>query len=52
MSALRAFAAFAEKGSVQAAGAALNVSHAAISQQIRNLEAHLGVPLPDCGSAG
>lgn len=47
MSALRAFAAFAEQGSVQAAGAGLNVSHAAISQQIRNLEAHLGVQLLD-----
>lgn len=47
MSALRAFAAFAERGTVQAAGAGLNVSHAAISQQIRNLEARLGVQLLD-----
>ncbi|MEQ9695287.1 LysR family transcriptional regulator [Shimia sp. SDUM112013] len=47
LSALRAFAAFAEKGSVQSAGAALNVSHAAISQQIRNLETHLGLGLLD-----
>lgn len=47
LSALRAFAAYAERGSVQAAGAALNVSHAAISQQIRNLETHLGLGLLD-----
>ncbi|MDO6797776.1 LysR family transcriptional regulator [Shimia thalassica] len=47
LSALRAFAAFAEKGSVQSAGVALNVSHAAISQQIRNLETHLGIVLLD-----
>lgn len=45
--ALRAFAAYAETGSVQKAGAALNVSHAAISQQIRNLETHLGLTLLD-----
>lgn len=47
LAALRAFAAFADKGSVQAAGDALNVSHAAISQQIRNLETHLGLSLLD-----
>lgn len=47
LSALRAFAAFAERGGVQPAGTALNVSHAAISQQIRNLEADLGVSLLD-----
>lgn len=47
LGALRAFAAFADKGSVGAAGAALNVSHAAVSQQLRALEAHLGVPLID-----
>ena len=42
---LRAFSAFAESGSVVAAGGALNVSHAAISQQLRNLESHLGASL-------
>ncbi|MDA7427368.1 LysR family transcriptional regulator [Primorskyibacter aestuariivivens] len=47
LAALRAFAAYAETGSVQKAGAALNVSHAAISQQIRNLESHLGLTLLD-----
>lgn len=47
MAALRAFAAYAETGSVQRAGTALNVSHAAISQQIRNLETHLGLRLLD-----
>ncbi|WP_037371083.1 LysR family transcriptional regulator [Salipiger mucosus] len=47
LSALRAFAAYAETASVARAGAALNVSHAAISQQIRNLESHLGITLLD-----
>jgi LysR family glycine cleavage system transcriptional activator len=47
LSALRAFCAYADKGSVQAAGDALNVSHAAISQQIRNLESHMGLTLLD-----
>ncbi|MBV7396289.1 LysR family transcriptional regulator [Mameliella sediminis] len=47
LSALRAFCAYAETRSVNAAGAALNVSHAAISQQMRALEAHMGVALLD-----
>lgn len=47
LAALRAFAAFAETGNLAQAGAALNVSHAAISQQLRALEAHLGVALLD-----
>lgn len=47
LTALRAFAALAETGSAQAAGAALNVSHAAISQQVKALEARMGVPLVD-----
>jgi len=47
LSALRAFAVFAESGTLQQAGVALNVSHAAISQQLRQLEAHMGVPLLD-----
>jgi LysR family transcriptional regulator, glycine cleavage system transcriptional activator len=42
---LKAFAAFAETGAVAKAGAALGVSHAAISQQIRQLEEHLGLAL-------
>ena len=45
LSALRAFAAFADMGSVVAAGDALGVSHAAISQQLRSLETHLDVVL-------
>lgn len=45
LSALRAFAALAETGSFTRAGQALNVSHAAISQQVRGLEERLGVPL-------
>lgn len=47
LTALRAFSAFAEEGGVQAAGEQLNVSHAAISQQIRALEGYMGVPLVD-----
>ncbi|APX12712.1 LysR family transcriptional regulator [Tateyamaria omphalii] len=47
LAALRAFAAFVDTGSVVAAGHALSVSHAAVSQQLRALEAHLGVSLFD-----
>lgn len=47
LSALRAFEAYASFGSLQKAGDALSVSHAAISQQIRNLETHLNVALLD-----
>ncbi len=47
MAALRAFSVFSETGNLQQAGAQLNVSHAAISQQLRQLEAHMGVPLLD-----
>jgi LysR family glycine cleavage system transcriptional activator len=47
LSGLRAFAAYAEAGNITAAGDALNVSHAAISQQLRNLETHLGATLLD-----
>ncbi|CUH77913.1 LysR family transcriptional regulator [Tropicibacter naphthalenivorans] len=47
LSALRAFAAYAQTRSVTQAGDALNVSHAAISQQIRALESHLGHALLD-----
>ncbi|QBF30330.1 LysR family transcriptional regulator [Thalassococcus sp. S3] len=47
LAALRAFAAFAETGNVVDAGASLNVSHAAISQQLRALERHMDVPLLD-----
>lgn len=45
LSALRAFAALAETGSFTRAGEALNVSHAAISQQVRALEDRLSVML-------
>ena len=45
LSALRAFAAFAETHSVVEAGQRLNVSHAAISQQLRALEGHMGLSL-------
>jgi len=47
LTALRAFAALAETGSVVEAGARLNVSHAAVSQQIKALEAHMGLALVD-----
>ncbi|MCB1332283.1 MAG: LysR family transcriptional regulator [Roseivivax sp.] len=45
LSALRSFAALAQTGSVTGAAAALNVTHAAVSQQIRALEKHMGVAL-------
>ncbi|WP_113912497.1 LysR family transcriptional regulator [Roseovarius dicentrarchi] len=45
LTALRAFAALAQEGSASAAGARLNVSHAAINQQIKQLEAHMGLAL-------
>jgi LysR family glycine cleavage system transcriptional activator len=47
LAALRAFAAYAEHGSLAKAGEALNVSHAAISQHLRSLEDHLGAQLLD-----
>ena len=47
LGALRAFAALAETGSFARAGAALNVSHAAVSQRVRALEETLGVALLD-----
>ncbi len=47
LGALRAFAALAETGSFASAGAALNVSHAAVSQRVRALEDQLGVQLLD-----
>lgn len=50
LTALRAFSAYAETGSVSRAGALLNVSHAAISQQMRSLETHLGLALLDRSS--
>lgn len=45
LSSLRAFAAAAETKSYTRAGTALNVSHAAVSQQVKALEARLGVQL-------
>ena len=42
---LRAFATVAETGSYSRAARSLNVSHAAISQQVRALEARLGLTL-------
>ncbi len=49
LSALRAFSAFAGAPSLDQAGAQIGVTHAAISQQIRGLEAHLGLALVDRG---
>lgn len=45
LNSLRAFAAVAETKSLSAAGRELNVTHAAISQQVRLLEKHLGLQL-------
>lgn len=45
LNSLRAFSAVAETGSYSAAAAQLNVTHAAVNQQVKMLEAHLGVSL-------
>ena len=45
LSTLRAFEATARLGSFTAAGRALNVTHAAVTQQVRTLEKELGVTL-------
>jgi LysR family glycine cleavage system transcriptional activator len=45
LGALRAYAALIETGSFAAAGEALNVSHAAVSQRVRSLESTLNTPL-------
>ncbi|WP_150525097.1 LysR family transcriptional regulator [Roseibium sediminis] len=42
LTSLKAFAAVAETGSLSAAGRMLNVTHVAVSQQVRSLEDHLG----------
>nr|WP_136636835.1 LysR family transcriptional regulator [Pseudooceanicola onchidii] len=47
LTALRAFAAYADTKSMAEAGARLNVSHAAISQQIKGLEDRMGLSLLD-----
>ncbi|GGE42036.1 LysR family transcriptional regulator [Primorskyibacter flagellatus] len=52
LTALRAFAAYADTGSMTEAGARLNVSHAAVSQQIKGLEDHLGLSLLDRARGG
>ena len=45
LNSLRAFSAVAETGSYAQAARQLNVTHAAVSQQVKSLEAHLGVSL-------
>lgn len=45
LSALRAFDATARSGSFAEAGRMLNVTHAAVTQAVRGLEAELGLPL-------
>lgn len=52
LNALRAFAAVAETRSLTRAADTLNVTRPAISQQIRNLENHLGEPLLIRGRRG
>ena len=47
LAAMRGFLALAQHGSLAQAGRALNVSHAAISQQVRALESHLGLSVVD-----
>ena len=45
LNSLRAFSALAEAGSYSQAGSLLNVTHAAVSQQVRALEEQLGISL-------
>ena len=45
LNSMRSFAALAEAGSYKHAAVALNVTHAAVSQQIRALEDRLGMSL-------
>ena len=45
LNSLRAFSAVAQAGSYSGAGELLNVTHAAVSQQVRSLEGYLGIPL-------
>ncbi len=52
MQALRAFEAAAREGSLTRAAAALNVTHGAISHQIKALEADLGVRLTERSGRG
>lgn len=52
LTALRAFAAFAEAGTLERAGAQIGVTHAAVSQQIRALEAWLHLSLVERGARG
>ena len=47
LSALRAFEAVAQRGNFAAAAEALNLSVGAVSHQVTNLEASLGVALLD-----
>ncbi len=52
LSALRAFEAAARHGGFSAAGRELNVTHAAVSQQVRRLEADLGAALVERAGRG
>jgi LysR family transcriptional regulator, glycine cleavage system transcriptional activator len=52
MQALRAFEATARTGSLTRAAESLNLTHGAISHQIKALEASLGVPLVECAGRG
>jgi LysR family glycine cleavage system transcriptional activator len=45
LNSLRVFATVAETGSYSRAGTALNISHAAVSQQVKGLETRLAVAL-------
>ena len=45
LSSLRSFAAVADAGSYSKAGALLNVTHAAVSQQVKALEKYLDIAL-------
>jgi LysR family glycine cleavage system transcriptional activator len=50
LNSLRAFSAVADTLNLLAGGPKLNVSHAAVSQQVSALEAHLGTFRLSCGA--
>lgn len=52
LTALRSFEAAAQAGSFSAAARSLNVTHAAVAQQVRVLEEHIGVQLLDRSPRG
>lgn len=52
LNALKSFSALAQSGSYSSAGRTLNVTHAAVKQQVRSLETHLGIALVERSGRG